>query len=59
MRVEVRLEEATPITGGLVFYILSDPEPPLPGWKKARMSLQGRGRGRDDRGKKRNGKKRR
>jgi ribonuclease R len=55
MRVEVRLEEATPISGGLVFYVLSDPEPPLPGWKRSRMSRHGR----DDRGKRRNGKRRR
>jgi ribonuclease R len=44
MRVEVRLEEATPISGGLVFSVLSDPLPPAPGWKKARQSKQGRGR---------------
>ncbi len=56
-RVEVRLEEATPITGGLVFSVLSEPEPPLPGWKKSRQSTQGRGR--DDRDKRRNGKRRR
>jgi ribonuclease R len=56
MRVEVRLEEATPISGGLVFSVLSDAEPPLPGWRKSRMSKQGRER--DHRGK-RNGKKRR
>jgi len=47
MRVEVRLEEATPISGGLVFYILTDPEPPLPGWKKSRQSKQSRGKERD------------
>jgi ribonuclease R len=57
MRVEVRLEEATPISGGLVFYVLSDPEPPLPGWRRSRMSRQGRGR--DDRGKHRGKKHRR
>jgi ribonuclease R len=44
MRVEVRLEEATPISGGLVFSVLSDPEPPAPGWRKARRSSQPRGR---------------
>jgi ribonuclease R len=43
MRVDVRLEEATPISGGLVFFVLSDPEPPAPGWKKARRSAQTRG----------------
>jgi ribonuclease R len=44
MRVDVRLEEATPISGGLVFSVLSDPEPPQPGWRKARRSVQTRGR---------------
>lgn len=44
MRVEVRLEEATPISGGLVFSVLTDPLPPAPGWRKARQSKQGRGR---------------
>ena len=47
MRVEVRLEEATPISGGLVFTVLSDPEPPAPGWKKTRQSRQTRGRERE------------
>jgi len=42
MRVTVRLEEAAPISGGLVFSVLSDPEPPLPGWRRARQSKQGR-----------------
>src|SRR5690606_552711 len=51
MKVEVRLEEATPISGGLVFSVLSDPEPPLPGWRKSRASRQTRGR--PDRGAKR------
>jgi|CXWL01.1.fsa_nt_gi ribonuclease R len=40
-RVEVRLEEATPISGGLLFAVLSDPLPPATGWKKT-------GRTRDD-----------
>ena len=56
MRVEVRLEEATPISGGLLFSVLSDPQPPVPGWKKARQSRQGRHFERDrkpQRGKKR------
>ncbi|GIK48719.1 MAG: ribonuclease R [Alphaproteobacteria bacterium] len=53
MKVEVRLEEATPISGGLVFSVLSDPEPALPGWRKARISRQTRN-GRDaKRGKRR------
>jgi ribonuclease R len=46
MRVEVRLEEATPISGGLVFYVLSDPLPPAPGWRKSGRSRQTHG-GRD------------
>jgi ribonuclease R len=44
MAVEVRLEEATPISGGLVFSVLSDPQPPQPGWRKSRQSRQTRGR---------------
>jgi ribonuclease R len=43
-RVEVRLEEATPISGGLVFSVLTDPLAPAPGWRKSRQSKQGRGR---------------
>lgn len=58
MRVTVRLEEATPISGGLVFSVLSDPEPSQPGWKKARQSRQTHSRDRD-RGRKHKGKKRR
>jgi ribonuclease R len=34
MKVEVRLEEATPISGGLLFHVLTDPHPPQPGWKR-------------------------
>ena len=45
MRVEVRLEEATPISGGLVFSVLTDPLPPIPGWRKSRPSQQTRGGG--------------
>ncbi|MBY0565401.1 MAG: ribonuclease R [Hyphomonadaceae bacterium] len=55
MRVEVRLDEATPISGGLLFSVLTDPEPPAPGWKKARRSGQPRGRERDHRRGKRRG----
>jgi ribonuclease R len=40
MRVQVRLEEATPISGGLVFSVLSEPAPAAPGWRKARASRQ-------------------
>ncbi len=53
MRVEVRLEDATPISGGLIFSVLSDPQPPQPGWRKARQSRQTRGRDRGQRGKRR------
>ena len=54
MKVEVRLEEATPISGGLVFSVLSGPDPAQPGWRKARLSQQTRGRSRDaTRGKRR------
>ncbi|ANP47631.1 ribonuclease R [Candidatus Viadribacter manganicus] len=40
MRVEVRLEEATPISGGLVFQMLTDALPSVPGWRKSRPSGQ-------------------
>ncbi|MDX2273912.1 MAG: ribonuclease R [Hyphomonadaceae bacterium] len=40
MKVEVRLEEATPVSGGLLFSVLSDPEPPAANWKKSRPSRQ-------------------
>jgi len=45
MRVEVRLEEATPISGGLVFSVLTDALPPAPGWRRSRPSQQRRGGG--------------
>jgi ribonuclease R len=32
--VEVRLEEATPVSGGLLFSILTDALPPLEGWRR-------------------------
>jgi ribonuclease R len=34
--VEVRLREATPVTGGLLLEMLSDPEPPTPGERRPR-----------------------
>jgi ribonuclease R len=52
MRVTVRLEEATPISGGLVFSVLSDPQPPQAGWKKTRRGKD-RGGGKDERRRKR------
>ncbi|MGE0828931.1 MAG: ribonuclease R [Hyphomonadaceae bacterium] len=39
-RVEAKLEEATPISGGLLFKVLSDPLPPAAGWKRVRRSRQ-------------------
>ncbi len=49
MRVEVRLEEATPVSGGLLFSVLSDPLAAAPGWRKAKQGrpTQGRDRSRD------------
>ena len=43
-RVSVRLKEATPITGGLLLEMLSDPEPPEKGARAPRLGLRGRGR---------------
>jgi ribonuclease R len=45
--VEVRLEDAAPVSGGLVFHMLSEPLPPLPGWVR---SGRGRSRGQGTRG---------
>ena len=42
-RVEVRLTEATPITGGLLFEMLSDPEPADPNAPRPRLGVRGRG----------------
>jgi ribonuclease R len=58
MRVEVRLDEATPISGGLLFSVLSDPLEAIPGWRKSRSSRQGHSGGFRDRDTKR-GKRRR
>ena len=57
-KVEVRLEEATPISGGLLFSVESDPLPPAPGWRKTQRSRQTpmrdhRGHSGKNRGKKR------
>jgi ribonuclease R len=43
-QVEVRLREATPITGGLLFEMLSEPEPPDPKAPRARLGVRKRGR---------------
>ncbi|NWG54309.1 MAG: ribonuclease R [Hydrogenophilaceae bacterium] len=40
MSVEARLEEATPVSGGLLFRVLTDPLPPPPGWRRPRPSRQ-------------------
>src|ERR1700744_4081656 len=41
--VTVRLTEATPITGGLLFEMLSDPEPRDPNAPAPRLGVRGRG----------------
>lgn len=43
MMVWVRLQEATPITGGLVFEMLSDPAPPDRNAPPPRLGVRGRG----------------
>ena len=43
-RVEVRLREATPITGGLVFEMLSEPEPADPNAPRQRLGQRDRDR---------------
>jgi ribonuclease R len=42
--VEVRLREATPITGGLLFEMLSEPDPPDPKAPRPRLGLRRRAR---------------
>ena len=48
--VRVRLEEATPLTGGLLFSVLSEPEAPDPNAPLPRFAPRGRGRGGPPRG---------
>ena len=48
--VRVRLEEATPLTGGLLFSVLSEPEAPDPNAPTPRFAPRGRGRGGPPRG---------
>lgn len=41
-RVRVKLLEATPITGGLLFEVLSEPDPALPGAARPRLGIRPR-----------------
>jgi ribonuclease R len=43
MAVRVKLEEATPITGGLLFQMLSDPAPPDKSAPRPRLGMRARG----------------
>jgi ribonuclease R len=43
MSVRVRLTEATPVTGGLLFEMLSDPEPPDASAPRPRLGMRARG----------------
>jgi ribonuclease R len=43
MNVQVRLKEATPVTGGLVFEMLSEPMPRDPNAPAARLGMRARG----------------
>jgi ribonuclease R len=43
MTVEVRLEEATPITGGLLFHMLSEPAAPDRTAPRPRLGMRARG----------------
>jgi ribonuclease R len=43
MQVTVRLEEATPITGGLLFEMLSEPAPPDRSMPRPRLGVRARG----------------
>ena len=42
-RVSVRLREATPLTGGLLFDMLSEPDPADPNAPRPRLGVRGRG----------------
>ena len=44
--VEVELKEATPLTGGLLFRMISDPSPPTEGASKPRLGVRRVVRGR-------------
>ncbi|MEO8113306.1 MAG: RNB domain-containing ribonuclease, partial [Phenylobacterium sp.] len=43
MQVNVRLAEATPITGGLLFEMISEPAPPDPNAPRPRLGMRARG----------------
>jgi ribonuclease R len=43
MTVEVRLAEATPLSGGLLFEMLSEPAPPDPSAPRPRLGMRARG----------------
>ncbi len=49
-RVEVRLTEATPVTGGLLFEMLSEPDPRDPNAPSVRLGMRARGDGPRGRG---------
>jgi ribonuclease R len=55
MSVTVRLEEATPITGGLLFEMLSDPAPPDRNAPRPRLGMRARGDRRPEGGRPRGG----
>ncbi len=57
-RVEVKLKEATPITGGLLFEMLSDPEPRDPNAAVPRLGIRARDRGPSGNGPPKRGSKR-
>jgi ribonuclease R len=48
-QVSVKLKEATPITGGLLLEMLSEPEAPAQGARGPRLGLRGRGRSKTSR----------
>lgn len=56
--VEVRLKEATPVTGGLLFEMLSDPEPRDPNAAAPRLGIRARDRGPGGNGPPKHGSKR-
>jgi ribonuclease R len=49
LQVQVRLTEATPITGGLLFQMLSEPAPPDPKAVRPRLGVRRRAEARPQR----------